>query len=315
MAKPVPPVGGLSVGTPQSGMGFMLLAVLLVPFSDALSKSLTGVLSPFEIAFWRYVFQMAALGLVLIALRRRPVWGPWHLMVLGGLTSAATLAALIGAFVTMPIATAIAIFFVEPLILTVLAGPFLGERAGARRYVAVGVGLIGALIVIRPSWDIFGWSSLLPLIAATAFAGNAIVIRKLSPVMDAVSIQFWFAVVALIAIGGGLLALGRFELIGGMGGYDPDGPWGQLLFMGMLSAFTFFLFSEAFRRTPASTLAPFQYLEIVGATAVGYVFFGDFPDKWTWVGTAVILASGLYVFQRERKRGEIIGPATYGEAK
>ena len=73
--------------------------------------------------------------------------------------------------------------------------------------------------------------------------------------------------------------------------------------MGMFSGFTFFLFSEAFRRTSASTLAPFQYLEIIGATIIGYVVFGDFPDFWTWVGTAIILASGLYVFQRERRQG------------
>jgi drug/metabolite transporter (DMT)-like permease len=295
-------------------MVFMIVAVLLVPLSDALSKSLTGLLNPFEIAFWRFLFQMVVLASIVVATRRRLMRGPWPLLILGGLTSAATLAALIGAFVTMPIATAIAIFFVEPLILTVLSGWFLGEKAGWRRYVAVAVGLVGAVIVIRPSWDVFGWSSMLPLIAAAAFAGNAIVIRKLSPVMDAVSIQFWFALVAVVAIGGGLLALGRFDLIG-FAGIDPAGPWGQLVFMGMLSALTFFLFSEAFRRTPASTLAPFQYIEIIGATIVGYVFFGDFPDLWTWVGTAVILASGLYVFQRERKQSQFEAIGARARAK
>lgn len=315
MAAPTSSASSPSIGTPESGMAFMIVAVLLVPLSDALSKSLTGLLNPFEIAFWRFLFQMLVLGMVILIMRRRLVRGPWHLLILGGLTSAATLAALIGAFVTMPIATAIAIFFVEPLILTVLSGLFLGEKAGIRRYVAVGVGLVGAVIVIRPSWDIFGWSSILPLVAATAFAGNAIVIRKLSPVMDAISIQFWFALVAVVTIGGGLLALGRFDLISITGGFDPDGPWGQLLFMGTLSAFTFFLFSEAFRRTPASTLAPFQYIEIIGATIVGYVFFGDFPDLWTWVGTAVILASGLYVFQRERKQSQIDARAARARAK
>ena len=73
----------------------------------------------------------------------------------------------------------------------------------------------------------------------------------------------------------------------------------------MFSGLTFFLFAEAFRRTPASTLAPFQYIEIIGATIVGYLVFGDFPDFWTWVGTAIILASGLYVFNRERKAGQM----------
>ena len=106
----------------------------------------------------------------------------------------------------------------------------------------------------------------------------------------------------LIGVGFGLL--GQFELVSIESGIDAGGPWGLLLFMGMFSGLTFFLFAEAFRRTPASTLAPFQYIEIIGATIVGYVVFGDFPDFWTWVGTAIILASGLYVFNRERKAGQ-----------
>ena len=106
----------------------MIAAVLLVPISDAMSKSLTGLLSPFEIAFWRFAFQMVMLGLFIVVMRRRLARGPWGLMLLGGATMAIVLSSLIGAFVTMPIATAIAIFFVEPLILTVLSGLLLGER-------------------------------------------------------------------------------------------------------------------------------------------------------------------------------------------
>ena len=284
----------------RSGMAIMVLAVTIVPIGDALSKSLTGQLNPFEIAFWRFGFQLIVLGLVLVVLRRRLEAGPWGLILLGGATSAITLSALIGAFVTMPIATAIAIFFVEPLMLTVLSALFLKEKTGWRRYLAVAVGLGGVLVVIRPSWDIFGWASLLPLLAALAFATNAIVMRSLSTRMGSVSIQFWFTLVAVILLGAGLLAFGRMELVSASG-LDMTGPWAQFVLMGALSAFTFFLFTEAFRRTPASTLAPFQYLEIVGATIVGYIAFGDFPDFWTWVGTAIILGSGLYVFHRERR--------------
>ena len=284
----------------RSGMAIMVLAVTIVPIGDALSKSLTSQLNPFEIAFWRFGFQLAVLGLVLVVLRRRLETGPWGLILLGGATSAITLSALIGAFVTMPIATAIAIFFVEPLMLTVLSALFLKEKTGWRRYLAVAVGLCGVLVVIRPSWDIFGWASLLPLLAALAFATNAIVMRSLSTRMGSLSIQFWFTLVAVILLGAGLLAFGRMELVSASG-IDPSGPWAQFVLMGALSAFTFFLFTEAFRRTPASTLAPFQYLEIVGATIVGYIAFGDFPDFWTWVGTAIILSAGLYVFHRERR--------------
>ncbi|MHA6297793.1 DMT family transporter [Devosia sp. CAU 1758] len=284
----------------RSGMAIMVLAVTIVPIGDALSKSLTSQLNPFEIAFWRFGFQLAVLGLVLVVMRRRPEQGPLGLILLGGATSAITLSALIGAFVTMPIATAIAIFFVEPLVLTVLSALFLKEKTGWRRYLAVAVGLGGVLVVIRPSWDIFGWASLLPLLAALAFAVNAIAMRALSTRMGSVSIQFWFTLVAVVLLGAGLLTFDRLKLVSASG-LDLSGPWAQFTLMGALSAFTFFLFTEAFRRTPASTLAPFQYLEIVGATLVGYVAFGDFPDVWTWVGTAIILAAGLYVFHRERQ--------------
>jgi drug/metabolite transporter (DMT)-like permease len=282
-------------------MAIMVLAMMLVPIGDAMSKFLTPILNPFEIAFWRFALQGVVLGLVIVVLRKRLELGPVLLLLLGGITSAAVLSALIGAFVVMPIATAIAIFFVEPLILTVLSAVLLGERTGWRRYGAVLVGLVGAIIVIRPSWDIFGWASLLPLIAALAFALNAIIMRRLSRQMNSVSIQFWFALIASLLLGAGLLATGQMSLVSSSG-IDFSGPWTMLAIMGILSAFTFFLFAEAFRRTPASTLAPFQYLEIIGATLIGYLVFGDFPDVWTWVGTAIILASGLYVFHRERRQ-------------
>ncbi len=298
---PVPANAGATAASQRSGMVIMVLAMMVVPIGDAMSKFLTPILNPFEIAFWRFALQGLVLGLVIVVLRKRLERGPVLLLLLGGITSAAVLSALIGAFVVMPIATAIAIFFVEPLILTVLSALLLGERTGWRRYGAVLVGLVGAIIVIRPSWDIFGWASLLPLIAALAFALNAIIMRRLSRQMNSVSIQFWFALIASLVLGAGLLATGQMSLVS-PSGIDLSGPWTMLAFMGTLSAFTFFLFAEAFRRTPASTLAPFQYLEIIGATLIGYLVFGDFPDVWTWVGTAIILASGLYVFHRERRQ-------------
>ncbi len=292
----------------QSGMIIMVIALLLVPVGDTLSKLLTGTLHPFEIAFWRYALQSVVLVGAVVLFRPKLLGGPWGWLVLGGISSAGTLAALIGAFVTMPIATAIAIFFVEPLILTVLSALILGEKTGWRRYVAVLVGLVGAVIVIRPGWDLFGWRALLPLAAALSFAVNAICMRKASRNLSSLAVQFWFTTIAAVLLGVVLATMGGFSLFSLKSGFAADGPWLMLSIMGALSALTFFLFSEAFRRTPAGTLAPFQYLEIVGATALGYFVFGDFPDVWTWVGTAVILASGLYVFHRERRTQKLEPP-------
>lgn len=292
---------GKSMPSAQSGMLIMIVALFLVPIGDTLAKLLTGTLDPFEIAFWRYGLQTFVLLVAVVVFRPNLFGARWGWLALGGFTSAATLAALIGAFVTMPIATAIAIFFVEPLILTVLSAVILKEKTGWRRYAAVLVGLVGAFIVIRPSWDIFGWRTLLPLAAALAFALNAISMRKASRELSSLAVQFWFTLFAATLLAVVNFAMGGLDLFNFVSGFAPDGPWVQLCIMGALSALTFFLFSEAFRRTPAGTLAPFQYIEIVGAVALGYFVFGDFPDFWTWVGTAVILGSGLYVFHRERQ--------------
>ncbi|WP_127143262.1 DMT family transporter [Pelagibacterium montanilacus] len=288
------------INTPERGIVIMVIAMMLVPLGDTLSKLLTEILAAPEIAFWRFSFQALILAAVIVAFRQKIGGGPVGWLILGGLMSAATLVTLIGAFAVMPIATAIAIFFVEPLLLIVLSALILREKVGWRRYVAVLVGLVGALIVIRPSWDAFGWRTLLPVAAALAFALSAISMRKASETLSSVAIQFWFAIVACIGLGAGLTVTGGFTLVGASG-LDTGGPWGMLVLMGLLSGGTFFLISEAFRRAPASTIAPFQYIEIVGATALGFIVFGDFPDFWTWVGTAIILGSGLYVFHRERR--------------
>lgn len=283
----------------------MIAGTLVVPFGDAMSKLVSTAFNPLEVAMWRFFFQTVFLGLGMLVWRQSFKLTQVRLVFMGGLTAATTLASLIGAFAVMPIATAIAIFFVEPLILTLFSVWFLGERTGWRRLVGVVVGLAGALVIIRPSWTNFGWQAILPLIAAAAFAGNAVVMRKLTNRMSPLVTQFWFGLVACGLIG---VALGAAHAIGlarfGIA-VSPSGLKWLLPVMGLLSGLTFMLFTEAFQRAEASILAPLQYIEIIGATAVGYWFFGDFPDTLTFVGAAIILVSGLFVLQRSRPRGPV----------
>lgn len=283
----------------------MVAGTLIVPFGDAMSKLLATVLLPVEVAFWRFVFQTAFLGLAMVLLRRRFTPGHAGLVVVGGLTAAGTLISLIGAFSVMPIATAITLFFVEPLVLTMFSVWFLGERANWKRVLGVVVGFAGAVVVIRPSWAMFGWQAVLPLVGAASFAGNAVVMRKLKGQMSGLATQFWFGLIAVLVIGAGLgmgVTLGQFSFGIGAG---PTPLFWLLPLMGALSGGTFLLFTGAFRRAEAGTLAPLQYLEIIGATAVGYWFFGDFPDLLTWVGAAIILGSGLFVLQSARSNNAV----------
>lgn len=283
------------------GMLFMIVAMLLVPLGDAFTKLLTGTLDPLEITLWRLLAQGAFMLPVALILRGRMhgrMFSP--VVALSGLLVAGSLVSLISAFAVMPIATAIAIFFVEPLILTLLAGPLLGEVPGPRRLIAVGVGLIGALIVIRPGFSAYGLVTVLPVIAATCYALNMIVLRRASRVRSVLTVQCgatFYATLLTALFLGLMVTTGHAErptlaL--------PPASWAIIAAMGMLATLTFVLIGEAFRRTEASILAPFQYLEIIGATALGYFIFGNLPDALTWLGVAIILCSGIYVFHRER---------------
>lgn len=287
----------------RSGMVLMVAATLMVPFGDAISKFLSASMAPVEIAFWRFCFQAAFLTLAVLLTggRFRPTVPIGVLALLGALL-AIVLVSIITAFSVMPIATVIAIFFVEPLILTVFAVVFLGEAAGWRRYLAIFAGLGGALVVIRPNWSAFGWHAVLPLVTAVSFAAYATIVRRIGPRMPVLALQGWVSLFSAALLGAAALAI---VLLEGGAPISPAVRAPQLPLLavyGLMSSVTFVMFTEAFRRTPAGVLAPFQYLEILGATVVGYIFFGDFPDWQTWLGTAIILGSGLYVFRREGRR-------------
>ncbi|SEO78955.1 Threonine/homoserine efflux transporter RhtA [Salinihabitans flavidus] len=286
----------------RSGMIMMCAAMLMLPVGDAISKLLTEIVSPFDVTLWRTVAQALFFIPLGFFMRRRLAGRMFSLptLVSGGLI-VVVLFCLITAFETMPIATAIAIFFVEPLFLTLLAGPLLGEVAGPRRYAAVAVGLIGALIVIRPNFAVFGPVVLLPALGALAYALNMIVVRRATRVRSALTFQLG----ATFSSAGVLIVVyGIASLFGREAAALTEVPgWAiwAILGAGALAALTFLLITFAFSKAEASVLAPFQYLEIVGATIVSFAIFGDFPDAMTWLGTAIILASGVYVFHRERK--------------
>lgn len=289
--------------TANAGLLCMGVAMLLLPVGDTFAKLLTAEMDPVEVTMWRILAQAAVIAGLAGVLRHRlagPMFSP--IVALSGLLVMITLTALIGSFSIMPIATAIAIFFVEPLILTLLAGPLLGEIVGIRRVAAVVVGLVGALVIIRPGFSTYGLATLLPLVAATAYALNMIVLRFASRTRSSLTIQcgasaYGAAGMVLIVLGLQAMGLLHFQPF-----TYPAWAWGAVAGAGVVAAISFLLIAEAFRRAEAGLLAPFQYLEILGATVAGYLVFGDLPDVLTWVGIAIILASGLYVFRRERVR-------------
>jgi len=286
---------------PKIGMTLMIAMALLLPGMDTIGKYLTNFLSPGTVALFRFVLQ-AVLFMMLLGIRRQLTFPAQHwrtLLLLGALICVVMLTLMLGLSV-LPLATFIAIFFVEPLILVFFSIIFLGEKAGWRRITACFVGLLGALIIIRPNYATFGAYALMPVLTAICMAGYFTVTKKLQGKVDGIAVQGW---ATLFGTGFLILAI----LVGSQTGFEdlsfswPETThWAWLALSASIGVLAYVLIAEAFKRAPASLLAPFQYIEIVAATIFGYFVFGDFPDALTWLGIAIILSSGLYVFYREQ---------------
>lgn len=285
----------------ETGMLLMAAAMLVVPGIDAIAKLLTETLAPGQVAWARFLFQSLLLGPILLHT------GGWrdrrHLglhAIRGALLASATLF-FFSALQRMPLADTISIFFVEPLILTLISALFLGEPIGWRRVTAIVVGFAGALLIIGPSWDVFGGHAVLPLGAAICFASYLALTRHVAREADATTMQFWAGLSGLAIMSIALTAGG----VQGWAVLAPSWPdpveWLLLAGVGVIATGAHQLVVMACRYTPAGILAPFQYVEIISATVLGLLIFGDFPTVSTWIGLAIIIGSGLYVFHRERR--------------
>lgn len=287
------------------GLAIMTLAMLIVPSMDVLAKLLTREMPALEVSFGRFVGQMAIAGLVGVAIGegRRLIPPSLGGHVLRSLFMAATSLLFFSALARMPLTDALAIAFAEPMILTAVSPIFLGETVGWRRWAACGVGFLGTLVIIRPSFEQFGTTALLPLASAATFAGYHVMTRRLSGQGSLTAVQFVTGVTGTAALGLGLVGA---ALTGAVERpvVAPQGMgWVIFFAIGVISFVTHGMIIKAFERAPAAVLAPFGYLEIVSATTLSILVFGDIPDGPTMAGIALIVGSGLYIVHRERVRG------------
>ncbi|MBO88619.1 MAG: EamA family transporter [Rickettsiales bacterium] len=288
----------------RQGVTFIVSAMLILPGIDAIAKGLSDNISAGEVAWTRHVLQT----LFLLPFMLNP--GAWRnveafwLNVTRGVLMAGLTVMFFSALAMMPIADAIALFFVGPLIFTLLSAIFLGEQIGWRRGMAVFVGFSGALLIIQPSYSIFGVTALLPVGTAFCFAIYMVLTRKLArhgTVADAIGMQFYVGLYGALVLTLAL-AFGHDLGVSFLAVTIPNGiEWGLLLLLGVIATGGHILIALAARRIGAAQIAPFQYLEIVGATSLGFIFFDDFPDPLTWLGITIIVGSGLYVYFRERR--------------
>jgi S-adenosylmethionine uptake transporter len=286
------------------GMLLMIGGMLTIPGIDAIAKFLADDIAAGQVAWSRFLFQTILLTPVVLIRPKTPgaFSRPFVHFARGFLIASATLM-FFASLKVLPMADAISIFFVEPFILTLISAVFLGEKIGWRRIGAICFGFAGALIIIRPSYSVFGMASLLPIGAACAFAIYLALTRSLAQAGDPYSMQLTAGISGFLVMSAAL-AFGWFNDVEVLTPVVPDAfQWGLLALLGLIGTGAHLLVVNAFKRAPASLLAPFQYLEIISATLLGFLIFGDFPDTATWIGIGIIVGSGLYVLHRERISG------------
>ena len=288
--------------SPTRAVAWMLIAVACFSLMDAGMKQLSASYPTLQVTFLRGA---ASLPFVLVwvlatAGPRSLVPRRWVLHLLRGVLGMVMIGCFVYALRSLPLSTAYTIYFVAPLLIAALSVPLLGEHVGPRRWIAIGIGLVGVLVVLRPGvGGIISFPGLMVLLAATAYALAAITVSMLTRTDTPQSMVVWFLVI--MAVGAGLLAipdwqplqLGHAALIAGMG---LAGAGGQVAL------------TRAFQLGEASMIAPLEYTGLVWVIGWDLLFWGALPDRFTWLGAAIIVASGLYLLHRERVR-QVQAPA------
>jgi drug/metabolite transporter (DMT)-like permease len=274
----------------------MLASVALFSMMDAGLKTLSERYPPFQVATLR---GLASLPLVLAWSLATVGWKPllrvrWPLHLLRGVIGIAMMASFVYALKRMPLSTAYTIFFVAPLLITALSVPFLGEHVGPRRWIAIGIGLLGVLVVLRPTGaGMLSPAGLAVLLAAFGYAVSAITVRVLARSDSNQAMVVWL--LALMALGAGALAWPDWRPI------LHDDLW-LIAGIGVVGALGQYAITHAFRHGEASLLAPLEYTALVWGVLLDAFVWGVLPDAITWIGPAIIVASGLYLIRREGAR-------------
>lgn len=276
------------------GLWYMLLGMCLFACTDALAKYLTQSLPPMQVVWLRQ--SGLFLGIVIIlCLRGRQILHTTHpkAQIARGALAAVSAALFVIAVSYVPLADAVAITFVAPFIVTVMGAVLLREPVGLRRWAAVIVGFVGTLIVLRPGMGVLHPAAFLLIIAATAFAIRQILSRVLARGDRTVTTVAYTAIVSW-----SLLALAQPFV------WQTPTTAQQvvlLILMAVLAAGGETLVIMALDAAQAVVVAPVQYVLLIWGTFFGYVLFDQLPDGWTLLGSAIVVMTGLYIFDRERR--------------
>lgn len=284
-------------GGPLLGVGFALSALVLFVCMDTLVKLLTARFAVPQLMWARFLF-----GFIVVAAVLRIVSGhvPWRsrapvLQTVRSLLLACCNLMFSTALAYLPLTDATAIGFASPLLTVALAAIWLRERVSPRRWVGVGLGMVGVLLALRPPFltgESMHWAALLPLGTAACFAVYQILTRRLATIDSSRTTILHTGLAATLAT----------SLAQPFVWTPPDLPaWALLIALGVLGGAGHGLLVLAYARAPVSLLAPLSYTQLVWSTLAGIVVFADWPDGWTLAGAAIIAAGGVMVAVPDRR--------------
>ena len=277
---------------PLRGIAFFLVSSIVFCIADTIAKSLSTTLPIVQITWMRYVV-FTLFALTLTWRRSGPSFRVHnkYMQIGRGLCLVCSSTLFILGIRDVGLAEAATIGFIGPIMVTILSIPLLGETVGIRRWIALLAGMAGVLIVLRPGVGTFQPEGLYRVGSAMFWAVGLILTRKMAGTDRAETTMFWSALIGLIV----LTVIIPFV-------FTMPSPRQLSLALGqsILSSAGQWMVMQSLRFTPASTLAPFSYTQLIWSTIAGFLVFSAFPDEWTIVGAAIIIASGLYTAHRER---------------
>ncbi|MBM3549643.1 MAG: DMT family transporter [Alphaproteobacteria bacterium] len=274
----------------------MIATVLGFAMMNGVNKYLTRDYPVPEVVWARFFF--ANITILAFAAMRPGGWsGLLHtkrpaLQAFRSVLMIASTMMFVGALSVLPLAEVEAISFAGPLFVVALSAPLLKERVPLSLWIAVAVGFVGVLIIIRPGLGVMSWAAALPLCVALLYAAFQIATRRLGGADPQLTSLFLSGLLGVILTSAFAPFIWRWP--------DTQG-WILMAIAGFLGAASHFMLLRALELAPASLLQPFTYVQLVGAVVIGYLVFGNVPDLWTWIGMLVIVASGLYVVLRQRR--------------
>jgi drug/metabolite transporter (DMT)-like permease len=278
-----------------TGIGLVSLCYLLFSLLDGSAKWLVGSMPVIMVVWLRFVTHVVIAGAVLLPVKgmalvrtRHPRWHALRALMFMAMTGIN-----FWALQYLQLTVTASIFFSVPIIIALASAPLLGEKLDAGRWVAIVAGFAGVLVIIRPWGAEFHPAMIASVVNAVLYAGFMMMTRRLAAYDSPETIQYLPAVGA--AIGLAPFALAAWQ--------SPNGwlEWTVACLLGVLGGFGHYLLALAHRYAPASVIAPFLYQQVIYMAAFGYLVFGDLPSPALWLGSAIVIGSGLYLFSRERR--------------